>query len=143
MADDRSHQISQKKFFKKFFKNFLKNFFRYPSGMRAQLLIPLVALLLSACDPYAAENAERRRLEAEIANPCIAAVRAEVERNAAADSDFRGFKLYGAQWVEHSTGVYTVHVRYQKVSLTAPVGGPVWRRDCELRNGQVIALHDQ
>ena len=101
-------------------------------------LIPLVALSLSACDTE--KNARRLQQEqAELSAPCIAAVQAEVARNAG--SDFRGFKLYYVLPREMAPGNYAVQVKYQEITPSSPSGGIVRRLDCELRDGQVVSLY--
>ena len=103
--------------------------------MRSLIPIFLVALLLTACNPYRNQEEEQKR-QAEIAAPCIAAVQTLATRDAG--PDFRGFKRYDARVVEMAPGNYAVHVRYQEITLTDPSGGAVKRLDCELRGSEVV-----
>lgn len=123
-----SRKSKSSKIFEKFFEK------PYPLAMRSALLIPFVALSLSACDPYSAE----REWQAQVSSPCLIAVRDTVK--AAAGPDVRGIHLVSRTAYELGPDHYAVHVKYREKTVSNPSGGVVKRLDCELRAGKVLSV---
>lgn len=105
--------------------------------MRSTLLIPFVALSLSACDPYRAER-EWQAKQSEIARPCLIAVRDTVK--ATTGPEVKGVHLESRHAYELGPNHYAVHVKYREKTVSNPTGGVIKRLDCELRDGQVLSI---